>query len=297
MFEYFKANKMFEQMLKRPDIEKAYAMVGPEDSWYDTITTVHNSLATVREFPHEQWQLVSHDGLKLQALYYPAESSKTMIWVHGYTSHAERESAFPALFYRSLGFNVLIPYLRAHGPSEGKYISFGVLESMDIMGWVERVNEVHPDGDIIIHGLSMGGGTVLDLCDQTMKNVRGLVVDAPSINVCYFLENVTCGFYPKDKHRDKICRHALNRFRREFGKNAEDYNGFEIIKNCKYPMLLSAGSFEEMDEMLETLAHNNPMESTVLILDGCNHGNGMYKQTQVYQDTIRQFISANITER
>ena len=297
MFEYFKANKMFEQLLKRPDIDKAYAMVGPEDSWYDTITTVHNSLAAIREFPHEQWELVSHDGLKLQALYYPGQSSRTMIWVHGYTSHAERESAFPALFYQSLGFNVLIPYLRAHGPSEGKYISFGVLESEDIMGWVERLNQVHPEGDIIIHGLSMGGGTVLDLCDREIRNVRGLVVDAPSVSITHFLNNVSNGFYPKDKHPEKICRFALNRYRREFHRNAEDYEGFEVIKRCKYPMLLSAGSFEEMDEILETLARNNPMETNVLILPGCNHGNGMYKQTELYQNSIKQFISANITER
>ena len=56
-----------------------------------------------------------------------------MIWVHGYTSHAERESAFPSLFYRSLGYNVLIPYLRAHDISQGKYISFGALESKDLL--------------------------------------------------------------------------------------------------------------------------------------------------------------------
>ena len=175
MFEYFKAKKMFEQMLKRPDIDKAYAMVGPEDSWYDTITTVHNSLATIRKFPHEQWELLSHDGLKLQALYYPGESSKTMIWVHGYTSHAERESAFPGLFYRSLGYNVLIPYLRAHGPSEGKYISLGALERQDMQRWVEKVNALMPDGQIVIHGLSMGGGIVLDLATEEMKNVKSKI--------------------------------------------------------------------------------------------------------------------------
>ena len=122
MFEKLKGNILFHQLLKRPDINKAYAMVGPEDSWYDTITTVHHSLAQIQKLPHEDWQITSHDGLALKALYYPGSSKKTMIWVHGYTSHAERESAFPSLFYRSLGFNVLIPYLRAHGPSEGTYI-------------------------------------------------------------------------------------------------------------------------------------------------------------------------------
>ena len=44
MFEKFIANILFTKLLQRPDINKAYAMVGPEDSWYDTITKVHNSL-------------------------------------------------------------------------------------------------------------------------------------------------------------------------------------------------------------------------------------------------------------
>ena len=52
MFEKLKANILFNNLLKRPDIDKAYKMVGPEDSWYDTITKVHNSLAEIRQNPH-----------------------------------------------------------------------------------------------------------------------------------------------------------------------------------------------------------------------------------------------------
>ena len=128
MFEKLKANIIFEALLKRHDINKAYKMVGPEDSWYDTITTVHNSLAEIQKLPHEDWEITSHDGLSLKAVFYPGSTDKTMIWIHGYTSHAERESAFPGLFYHSMGYNVLVPYLRAHGPSQGKYISFGPME-------------------------------------------------------------------------------------------------------------------------------------------------------------------------
>ena len=90
MFEKLKANILFSQLLKRPNIDKAYAMVGPEDSWYDTITKVHDSLAQIRKLPHEMLTITTRDGLKQQAIYYPAQSKKTMSWVHGYTSHAER---------------------------------------------------------------------------------------------------------------------------------------------------------------------------------------------------------------
>ena len=163
MLEKLKARILFRKFLKRPDIRKAYKMVKPKDSWYNTITTVHRSLAQIRELPHENWKITSHDDLTLNAVYYPGHSNKTVIWVHGYTSHAERESAFPGLFYHSMGFNVLVPYLRAHGPSEGKFISFGPMECRDLQKWVSAINDRLPEENILLHGLSMGGGIVLDL--------------------------------------------------------------------------------------------------------------------------------------
>ena len=288
MFEKLKANILFDKLFRRHDINEAYKMVVPEDSWYDTISTVHRSLAEIREFPHEEWDLTSHDGLKLKAVYYPGASDRTMIWIHGYTSHAERESAFPALFYRSLGFNVLIPYLRAHGPSEGKYIAFGALEYRDMMGWVEKVNQRFPDGGIVLHGLSMGGGIALDLASQTIKNVKCLVCDAPSHSIDAFMGNVCRGVFKKGHDQVYACLAA--RFLKEFGVPSVYFDRVMNIQNGKYPLLLSAGSNEELDEILYAIQKNNPMDTEVLILPGCNHGNGMYKQTELYQGAIRAFL-------
>ena len=288
MFEKLKANILFSQLLKRPNIDKAYAMVGPEDSWYDTITKVHDSLAQIRKLPHEMLTITTRDGLKQQAIYYPAQSKKTMIWVHGYTSHAERESAFPGLFYRSLGCNVLVVYLRAHGISEGKYISLGALEHLDIMDWVDKINEMIPDGQIVIHGLSMGGGIVLDLACCDMRNVKCLVCDAPSVTLDQIFKAVAAGVFKKE--HEKIVPKILQRFREEFHANAEDFDRMENIRSGKYPLLLSAGSNEQMDEVLERIRQRNPMDTQIVILPGCNHGNGMYKQTEMYQTAIKEFL-------
>ena len=286
-----KANLVFEQLLKRPDIMKAYKMVGPEDSWYDTITTVHNSLAEIKKLPHEDWQITSHDNLAMQGIFYPGSSNRTVIWVHGYTSHAERESAFPGLFYHSLGFNVLVPYLRAHGPSEGKYISFGALERWDMLCWVEKVNERIPDGEILIHGLSMGGGIALDMATMEMENVKCLVIDAPSYSIAGFLSDVAQHIC-KNKH-EKAYAHLCRRFQQEFNADPETFDRVENIKEGRYPLLLSAGSMEEQEKILLKVKENNPHASTVVILPGCNHGNGMYKQTELYQNAIKKLIDEN----
>ncbi len=292
MLEMLKANILFQRLLRRPDIEKAYKMVPPTDSWYDTITTVHNSLAELQTLPHEILEITSHDGLKLKAVYYPNGSNKTMIWVHGYTSHAERESAFPGLFYRSLGFNVLIPYLRAHGNSEGKYISFGALESRDLEKWVEKVNSVTPDGSIVLHGLSMGGGTVLFTSNREMKNVKCLVADAPNVSISDFFGNVAKSVFRKSG--DRVAECAMARFQKEFGADARDFDAFQIVKNSRYPIFLTAGSNENLDELLYSLQDVSPKDAQVLILPGCNHGNGMYKQTALYQGALEAFIKKYI---
>ena len=286
MFDKIKAQFIFEALLKRPDIMKAYKMVGPEDSWYDTITTVHNSLAEIQKLPHEDWEISSHDGLSLKGKFYPGTTNKTMIWIHGYTSHAERESAFPGLFYHGMGYNVLIPYLRAHGPSEGKYISFGPLEKLDIKRWIDKVNKRVPGG-ILIHGLSMGGGIALDLATMELENVKCILADAPSHSIPEFFSGVAR--YNSKKHPEKLVEALYQRFRKEFSADAVNYDRCENIRNGKYPLMVTAGSNEGMEQILSVIKERNPQPTTTLILPGCNHGNGMYKQTQMYQNAIREF--------
>lgn len=292
MFERLKANILFKKLLERPDINKAYAMVNETDSWYDTIKTVHESLDKIKRLSHEVIEITSHDNLKLKSIYYHNNSNITVICVHGYTSHAEREWAFPGLFYLSLGYNVLIPYQRAHGLSEGKYISFGALEHLDMIKWVNKVNSINPNGKIILHGLSMGGGIVLDVSKSEMENVKCLISDAPSISINSFFENVSKEIFKTNS--SKIAYYAKKRFNKEFKCDLNDFECLDIVKNNKYPILLSAGSNENMQDVLNAIKNNNPNETEIIILPGCNHGNGMYKQTLLYQCKIKEFIEKNI---
>ena len=293
MFESIKAKIIFPRLMKRPDINKAYAMVGPEDSWYDTITKVHDSLAEIKKLPHEILEIKSHDGYALKGIYYPCENARaTMIYIHGYTSHAEREGAFPGLFYRSLGCNVLIPYQRAHGLSQGKQITLGALECFDMIAWAKKISEISPDQSIIIHGLSMGGGISLLLSDKEMPNVKCLISDAPTESVESFFINVSRDVCKRN--HEKVYRHGLEQFKRQTGVDALDFNCIETTKNSRYPILLSAGSLENLEDRLKQVKENNPCDTEIVILEGCNHGNGMYKQTKIYQDAIKNFVEKYI---
>ena len=291
MLELIKANLMFERLLKRPDIQKAYAMVKPTDSWFDTISKVHNSLAEIQKLPREQLEITSHDGLKLRGIYYPSNATcgKTVIFAHGYTSHAEREWAFPGLFYHSLGFNVLIPYQRAHGISEGKYISFGALEHRDMMNWVKLINDRNPEDQILIHGLSMGGGVALYMADKEMKNVKGIIADAPNVSIDDFFHSFIG--YKFKTGQDKIYTHVAKLFEKEFAVSFTGFDATKTVAESRYPIFLCAGSREQMEEVFEKIKASNPQKTDILILPGCDHGNGMYKQTELYQTNIKEFVN------
>ena len=294
MFEKIKADILFNKLLKRPNIDKAYAIVPETDSWYDTINKVHESLKEITQKPRKILEITSKDLLNLKAVYYPneKESNVTVICVHGYTSHAEREWAFPGLFYLSLGYNVLIPYQRAHGLSEGKYISFGALEHIDMLGWVGKVNEINPNGKIIIHGLSMGGGIVLDLSAIEMKNVKCLISDAPSTSIEKVFQNISKEVFKTNAEKVAAC--ASNRFKKEFGCDIKAFDRLKTVTNSKYPILLSAGSNEHFEKIFETVKEENPNETDIIILPNCNHGNGMYKQTELYQTKIKEFLQNHL---
>jgi pimeloyl-ACP methyl ester carboxylesterase len=150
------------------------------------------------------------------------------------------------------------------------------------------VNQRFPNGGIVLHGLSMGGGIILDLACRDMKNVRAMICDAPSYNIDAFLADVARGVFKKDHAKVYACLAA--RFLNEFGVPSVVFDRVENIKKGKYPLLLSAGSNEGQEEVLRRIQENNPMDTEIVILPGCNHGNGMYKQTELYQTAITNFL-------
>lgn len=131
------------------------------------------------EHDAEDVWITSCDGLKLHALWIPARDPKgTMLLAHGYRSCPLLDFGLALEFYHEKGFNLLIPDQRAHGKSEGRYITFGVKESTDVRKWIEFHNGRFGRIPMVLSGLSMGASTVLYLADKCLPdNVRGIIAD------------------------------------------------------------------------------------------------------------------------
>lgn len=109
----------------------------------------------------EEVYITSNDNLKLHAYFHETENSiGTIIFMHGYHGKPVRDFGPVLSLFKELGFSLLLPHQRAHGKSEGKYLTFGVKESEDCLLWAKYIASRFPGRPISLHGISMGGATV-----------------------------------------------------------------------------------------------------------------------------------------
>ena len=122
----------------------------------------------------------SIDGLKLHALYLPAEAAKRIVILsHGYRGSRFGTLSFMAKYLHEHQCDVLFIEHRCCGDSEGKYITFGAKEQWDVQQWAvymaERNKEKLP---IYLYGQSMGAASVLMASGHTLPpEVKGLIAD------------------------------------------------------------------------------------------------------------------------
>lgn len=137
--------------------------------------------------------ITSMDGLKLHAHFIPAEGARrTVICAHGYRGLAFRDFSAAAKDLHERRCNLLLIDERAHGMSEGKYITLGVRERFDLRGWARHVEmhmgTAHP---VYLDGISMGGAAVLMALDTALPpNVVGIISDCGYTSPRAVLEHI-----------------------------------------------------------------------------------------------------------
>ena len=122
--------------------------------------------------------ITNRDGLILRARYrvHASETHRWIISIHGYKDSHHFMLPYGAVFYRK-GYHVLLPDNRAHGVSEGKYIGMGWLDKEDIAEWIDWIIRRDSQAQIILHGISMGGATVMMTAGKNLDHVVGYIED------------------------------------------------------------------------------------------------------------------------
>ncbi len=134
------------------------------------------------EIPFEDWQLKSGRGGSLQARFYPKSDNRNIVLLlHGYNAPWISMLKYFELL-DSMGFAILIPDHQAQGRSEGKWISYGAIESEDAVLWMKELRKKYPTAEIAVMGESMGAATALLTAEKCCKRdiaISFCVADCP----------------------------------------------------------------------------------------------------------------------
>jgi len=130
-------------------------------------------------------RITSFDNTKLSGYFRPSADRSTrfaVILMHAYDEDPTQTAAYAKLMMRQFQCHVLITHMRAHKMSGGKYCTYGLYESVDLMRWIEFVKrQVGPDARIFIVGRGLGATTALLAAQQRdfSPNVAGIICDCP----------------------------------------------------------------------------------------------------------------------
>lgn len=155
--------------------------VPTEEQYLDQRDVMFEMIRSTAALPFQPVEITSYDGLRLAGRYYHrAEGAPLVICFHGYRGTAIRDFCGGARLALDQGYNVLLVDQRAHGNSQGHFITFGIRERRDCRSWVDWARErFGADTPMLLYGISMGGATVLMAAPDLPENVRGIVADSP----------------------------------------------------------------------------------------------------------------------
>jgi fermentation-respiration switch protein FrsA (DUF1100 family) len=245
-------------------------------------------------------ELISGDGLKLRGYYLESAraSGRTAIIAHGYSGKAKDMGASAKNYYEELGYNVLMPDARGHGESEGSYLGFGWPERRDYLQWIRFIlEETGPDAQIVLHGVSMGGATVLMTAGEELPpQVKAIVADCGYTSVKAQLSYQLWRMYhlpsfPFVHSASLITRMKAGYF---FG----EASALKQVLKARVPILFIHGDadkfvpFAMMNELYN--ACRSPKEK--LVVHGAGHGLAYDTDKTEYVRKVDQFVGRYIEQ-
>ena len=252
----------------------------------------------IYERPCEYVTIVSHDGLTLSGRYYHIKDGAPLdIGFHGYRSSCFTDFAGSSELSFSLGHNLLLVDQRAHGKSQGRTISFGIQERLDVLSWTEyAVDRFGPDTRIVLYGVSMGAATVLMASGLELpQNVKGIIADCPYSSPLDIILHVGKSF--------PIPQKLIKPF---VIIGAKVYGGFDVremtakkaVKNAQIPILIIHGESDGfVPSAMSDIAAANPALITRCTFPGAEHALSYLVDTKRYWSIVTEFMQKVLCEK
>lgn len=285
--EYFFRRTMIRQ---NASTERTQKMAGT--CWEQYLPMIRERRERMMSQEHEDVWITSGDGLRLHGTYFPGDGgNKIVICFHGYTGAGTKDYAGLSAYYLKRGWNMLLVDERAHGESEGKYIGFGCLDRFDAQKWIEyTIEKMGEDCDIFLHGISMGGATVLMTSGLDLPpQVRGIISDCAFTSAKDVFAHVLRDMYHIPAFPLLQLADIMNRKRAGYG--LDECNAALEVQKAQVPILFIHGTEDTFvpTRMCTILCENCASDYTCLFVEGASHAESYYKETERYEKALDTF--------
>ncbi len=231
------------------------------------------------------------------------EKNKTIaILVHGFTD-SSAGMAYLAESYNERGVSTLSVNLRGHGESDGAFSGLGFYKTdgADIKSWVSYIlKRFGEETKIILHGVSMGGSTVLQAAYAYSLAVHLVISDCSFSEYSKNIKKMLRAFFPKDWFSSfltlgiyastSLLNVCVNGF--FFNQN----NPVNIIKNSSKANIFSTIFFHgEADTLVsyhcaQELYDVSPNQKSIDIIDKAPHIGSWFYEKEKYMNEVFKYL-------
>ncbi len=247
----------------------------------------------------EEIEVQSEDGFLLHGLLIPHIAPRaTVILFHGWRSSWEHDFTAVLPFLYAQRLQCLLVDERAQGDSEGRWITFGVRERLDVPVWVDyaakRFGARHP---IFLQGISMGAAAVLMASDTRFSgNVRGIVADCAFTSPREIVSKVWRDRTPFPAH---FAVWLLDKYARLFADfSLSERSTTQALAKAEYPVLFLHGTADKFVPCYMTKQSFEACrsEKTLLLVEGADHGMSYLVDRPRVEAAYKEFINRHLND-
>ena len=226
-------------------------------------------------------------------------SNKAVLVCHGYTGCSHSTGAMAKIYYDA-GFSVLSVDLRGHGRSDEERTNVGIIDSKDMLTWVDfLIKKTSPDVGILVHGCSLGCGVALQLIsDEALPdNVNGAIVDSSYQNTAEVVSDmISALLFPFPPESKQYIYSSIDKLLfKDQGIKFEDGLSLPMIQKGKVPLLMihskDDGSFS-IDNARETFDVYPDNHKGYMWIANAPHAFCAFYYYSGYQSIINDFIAS-----
>ena len=289
--------RAFHTIFDRPFPRPAYDR-SPMEIKQDTIYGRGQNWFYTNRIDFQDLQITSYDGLELYAYYRPAVKKDTrfmVVLIHGWRDTPSSMAAFAQMYLEKTDCHILIPHMRAHGMSQGKYIGYGLSDSQDILMWTSYMED-HLAGplSVLYHGWSMGAATVLIAggSGHLPASVVGLIADSPYDN----LENqLRHNIRSRYRFAPGILLRGISRYAHKgVGYSLYKISPIARAGRIEVPVLLIHGTSDTFvpSYMSEKIYEKVKSPKRILLVQDAEHVMSYNAAPSTYSSEVEQFLRA-----